>query len=100
VEGYLESAAMGLWAGLNLGLRLNGRTPSPPPPETAVGALLSHIGGVSGAKFEPMNMNFGLLPPLGQRMRDKAKAKRARAERALAALENWIDAEGGTVRPG
>lgn len=89
VEGYLESAAMGIWAGLNLALRLTGRTPPPPPPETAFGALVNHVSAGGGKTFEPMNMNFGMLPPLGVNMRDKAESKRLRSERALEALARW-----------
>jgi methylenetetrahydrofolate--tRNA-(uracil-5-)-methyltransferase len=90
VEGYLESSAMGLWAGLNLALRLTGSTPSIPPPETALGALIEHVTHSPGKKFEPMNMNFGILPPLGTRMRDKEESKRLRSVRALEALEGWM----------
>ncbi len=89
VEGYLESAAMGLWAGLNLALRLEGRTPDPPPPETAVGALVEHVAASPRRPFEPMNINFGLLPPLERRVRDKRKMREAKAARALEALEAW-----------
>lgn len=89
VEGYLESAATGVWAGLNLALRLTGTTPDAPPPETAVGALLRHVREGSGRVYEPMNMSFGILPPLGVNMRDKAQSKLLRAERALAALAAW-----------
>jgi methylenetetrahydrofolate--tRNA-(uracil-5-)-methyltransferase len=93
-EGYLESAAMGLWAGLNLALRLLGRTPDPLPLETAFGALLAHVTGSPAKPFEPMNMNFGLLPPLGVNIRDKAKVKEEKARRALEALEGWRDSWG------
>ena len=89
VEGYLESAAMGLWAGLNLALRLEGRTPDPPPPETALGALVEHVAASPRRPFEPMNINFGLLPPLERRVRDKRKMREAKAARALEALEAW-----------
>ncbi len=89
VEGYLESAAMGLWAGLNLALRRAGRTPDPLPAETAVGALVEHVVASPAKRFEPMNMNFGLLPPLGVRIRDKKKVKEAKAARALEALDAW-----------
>ena len=89
VEGYLESAAMGLWAGMNLAARLKGKTPDPPPPETALGALVKHVSEARGALYEPMNMNFGLLPPLGVNMRDKAASKALRSERALAGLDAW-----------
>lgn len=91
VEGYLESAAMGLWAGLNVALRLRGRTPEPPPPETAIGALVTHVTASARRPFEPMNMNFGLLPPLGVRLRDKARVKEEKAARALEALEAWTN---------
>lgn len=89
VEGYLESAAMGLWAGLNLALRLAGRTPDPVPPESAFGSLVTHVTASPAKSFEPMNMNFGLLPPLGVRMRDKKKVKEEKARRAVAALDAW-----------
>ncbi len=89
VEGYLESAATGLWAGLNLGLRLSGRTPEPLPPETATGSLLAHVTTRPARRYEPMNMNFGLLPPLDERIRDKRKAREAKAARALDVLGAW-----------
>jgi len=90
VEGYLESAAAGLWAGLNLGLRINGTTPDPLPPETAVGALINHAsGGSDSKKFEPMNMNFGILPALPVRVRDKKKMRLEKASRALDRLDEW-----------
>lgn len=89
VEGYLESAAAGLWAGLNLALRLAGNTPDPLPPETALGALMEHVSASPAKPYEPMNVNFGLLPPLGVNMRDKAKVKEEKARRALQALEGW-----------
>ena len=89
VEGYLESAATGLWAGLNLALRLAGNTPDPLPPETAFGSLLTHVTATPAKRFEPMNMNFGLLPPLGEHIRDKKLVKEKKAERAVGALERW-----------
>ncbi len=90
VEGYLESVAAGLWAGLNLALRLAGRTPDPLPPETALGALVTHVTASATRPFEPMNLNFGLLPPLGVPMRDKKRIKEEKAQRALAALDGWL----------
>jgi methylenetetrahydrofolate--tRNA-(uracil-5-)-methyltransferase len=91
VEGYLESAAMGVWAGLNLALRLKGKTPPPPPRETAFGALINHLGAAPAKRFEPMNMNFGILPPLAERIRDKKQAKLMRAQRAVEALTKWAE---------
>jgi len=93
VEGYLESAATGLWAGRNLALRLNKMTPDPPPRDTALGSLIAHVYSAPVKKYEPMNMNFGLLPPLGINMRDKAASKRARSQRALDALQTWLEAQ-------
>jgi methylenetetrahydrofolate--tRNA-(uracil-5-)-methyltransferase len=110
VEGYVESAAMGLVAGRLAAAELLGRAAVPPPPTTAVGALLNHITGghvatiESGAKsFQPMNANFGLFPPIsdpthdaeGKRIKGKDKTvtrKRALADRALADLDAWLAA--------
>ena len=105
VEGYVESAAMGLLAGRFAAAERQGRAPTPPPPTTALGALLAHVTGghLAGAKgsFQPMNVNFGLFPPLdapthdagGKRLKgeDRGRAKkRAIAERALRDLEAWL----------
>jgi len=87
VEGYVESAACGLWLGLSLAARLAGRELPQPPRETALGALLGHLQ--SDAKhFQPSNVNFGLTPPLAERMR-KADRKHAYPERARAAFAAW-----------
>jgi methylenetetrahydrofolate--tRNA-(uracil-5-)-methyltransferase len=113
VEGYVESAAMGLLAGRFAAAERRGCGLSPPPRETALGALLAHVTGghLEGGEdagevgkprsFQPMNINYGLLPPVpeaakrdadGRRIppveRGRAK-KRAMSERALAALETW-----------
>ncbi|MEE8295769.1 MAG: methylenetetrahydrofolate--tRNA-(uracil(54)-C(5))-methyltransferase (FADH(2)-oxidizing) TrmFO [Sphingomonadales bacterium] len=93
VEGYIESAAMGLLAGRFAAAEILGQTIPCPPPESAHGALLEHItGGHLGEKgsFQPMNINFGLMPNIEQKMR-KSERKAAKAKRALEALENWID---------
>ena len=96
VEGYVESAAIGLLAGRFAAAERLGSTPNLPPRETALGALLGHITGGGDAKtFQPMNVNFGLFPemevgklPRGQ---DRGKArKQAMARRAIAALEHWL----------
>ena len=89
VEGYVESAAMGLLAGRMAAHDLLGRDLSPPPPETAMGALVTHItGGAEAKTFQPMNVNFGLFPPIdakgGRRGRhDRYKAYTARAKTAF-----------------
>ena len=94
VEGYVESAAMGLLAGRMAAAELTGRHLAPPPPETAMGALVTHItGGAEAKTFQPMNVNFGILPPVetrdanGRRIRDKKQKKQLLAEKALAAIE-------------
>ena len=108
-EGYVESAAMGLLAGRFAAAERLGADPIPPPPTTAHGALLAHITGghietidAGPRSFQPMNVNFGLFPPLartptkgvdGSRLRGSAKAeakKRALCAQALHDLENWL----------
>ena len=90
VEGYVESAAIGLLAGRFAAAEALGRTLAEPPPTTAFGALLHHITGGADAKtFQPMNVNFGLFPELkGARGRDR---KKAMSHRALADLGLWLD---------
>jgi len=90
VEGYVESAAIGLLAGRFAVARAAGRAPVPPPATTALGGLLGHItGGASAATFQPMNVNFGLLPPLAGHVK-RAERKPALARRALADLDDWL----------
>ncbi|HYB56919.1 MAG TPA: methylenetetrahydrofolate--tRNA-(uracil(54)-C(5))-methyltransferase (FADH(2)-oxidizing) TrmFO [Alphaproteobacteria bacterium] len=94
VEGYVESAAIGLLAGRLAAAAKRGRRLAPPPVTTALGALLGHItGGADAATFQPMNVNFGLFPALETRERGRER-KRALAERALAELDVWL----GTAR--
>lgn len=95
VEGYIESAAGGLLAGINAAKLLEGKQPVVPPPTTALGALLRYISDPERRHFQPMNVNFGLLPPLGERMpRPQKKAMMAR--RALADMRQWIAEEAGS----
>ena len=86
VEGYIESAASGLCAGLNLARQLQGRALIDFPPETALGALALHIS-TENRDFQPMNINFGLLPPMPERIRGKRERYTALAMRALGCLE-------------
>ncbi len=105
VEGYVESAAMGLLTGRLAAAQALGRDLAPPPAETAIGALVEHITGghLAGSKFQPMNINYGLLPPLEAPKVDEAGVKiplkeRGRAKkrlmsiRAMESLQAWRDA--------
>jgi methylenetetrahydrofolate--tRNA-(uracil-5-)-methyltransferase len=88
-EGYVESAAIGLLAGRFLAAELRGEAIVTPPPETAFGALLGHItGGAEAETYQPMNVNFGLFPPIADKHR-KAERKGMMAARARAALTAW-----------
>ncbi|HWH18873.1 MAG TPA: methylenetetrahydrofolate--tRNA-(uracil(54)-C(5))-methyltransferase (FADH(2)-oxidizing) TrmFO [Allosphingosinicella sp.] len=88
-EGYVESAAIGLVAGRFAAAEIHGTEIVPPPQETALGALLSHItGGAEADSYQPMNVNFGLFPPLGTKSK-KADRKAAYTSRARQALEEW-----------
>ncbi|MDJ0951566.1 MAG: methylenetetrahydrofolate--tRNA-(uracil(54)-C(5))-methyltransferase (FADH(2)-oxidizing) TrmFO [Alphaproteobacteria bacterium] len=90
VEGYVESAAIGLIAGRFAAADRRGQTAGPPPPTTALGALLGHItGGAVAETFQPMNINFGLFPPPEGRIRGRER-KRALTRRALADLQTWL----------
>jgi len=86
VEGYVESAASGLVAGLGAARLLAGASPVPPPPQSMLGALCRHVAQGNPDHFQPMNAAFGLLPPLQPELRDRTARRRALAERALASL--------------
>ncbi|HEX8256065.1 MAG TPA: methylenetetrahydrofolate--tRNA-(uracil(54)-C(5))-methyltransferase (FADH(2)-oxidizing) TrmFO [Allosphingosinicella sp.] len=88
-EGYVESAAVGLLAGRFAAAELAGAELAPPPPTTALGALLGHItGGADAATYQPMNVNFGLFPPIEGRTK-KAERKLLYTSRARADLGEW-----------
>jgi methylenetetrahydrofolate--tRNA-(uracil-5-)-methyltransferase len=92
VEGYVESAAIGLLAGRFAAAERLDRSSAPPPATTAFGALLAHItGGAEAETFQPMNVNYGLFPslPPGKKTRGKDR-KQALSTRALADLETWL----------
>lgn len=89
VEGYVESAASGLVAGINAALLIQGRQPKDLPFETAHGALAHYITTADPRNFQPMNVNFGLFPPLDEKIKDKKKRNAAYAKRAIEKLEQW-----------
>jgi len=90
VEGYIESTASGLVVGIMAGLLAEGVTPAPPPAVTAIGALLKHTVDEPRAKYEPMNVNFGIVdrPPAGT---PKQRKKEVLAQRALDSIRTWKD---------
>ena len=91
-EGYVESAAIGLLAARFAVAEAHGRPLPAPPPETALGALLGHItGGAEADTYQPMNVNFGLMPPLTGTKSKKADRKKLYTERARAALQFWLE---------
>jgi methylenetetrahydrofolate--tRNA-(uracil-5-)-methyltransferase len=96
VEGYVESAAMGLLAGRLAAAEMTGRRLPPVPPTTATGALLAHItGGADARSFQPMNVNFGLFPPVPEARggrRGRAERYRAYTDRAKADWLAWLEA--------
>jgi len=87
VEGYVESAASGLIAGLQMALRMAGAETVPLPAETALGGLGHYISNSDPEHYQPTNIAFGLLPPLDRRVRGRRKRRQALAERALQALD-------------
>lgn len=98
-EGYVESAAVGLMAGLFAAWETQGKEIVPPPVETALGAMLNHITvSAESDLFQPMNINFGLMPPPpvpeGKRKIKGLDRKRAQSERATAALTQWLEQAG------
>ena len=98
VEGYTESSATGLLAGINLSRLLGGAEPVIPPPTTMMGALYRYLREADPRHFQPMNANFGLLDELEnasrELLRDKAKKREAFAERGLAHFAAWRDTHG------
>ena len=89
VEGYVESAASGFLAGIFAAAFHQGNSLQPPPPTTALGALLSYPVNASPERFQPMNITYGLFPELEKRIRKRRDRRQALAERALADLETW-----------
>jgi methylenetetrahydrofolate--tRNA-(uracil-5-)-methyltransferase len=99
VEGYVESAAIGLLAGRFAAAELLGLDITAPAPTTALGALLGHItGGATADTFQPMNVNFGLFPDLTDRARGRDR-KKALSARALLDLQPWLDKQQQSVIP-
>lgn len=100
VEGYTESAASGLLAAVNLDRIVRGLEPTLPPPTTMTGALARYLREADPRRFQPMNSNWGLVEPLEERIRDRARKRERLAERALADFRSWAaDAGLPVLRP-
>jgi methylenetetrahydrofolate--tRNA-(uracil-5-)-methyltransferase len=94
-EGYVESAAVGILAARFAAAELRGDQMPAPPSETALGAILAHItGGADAETFQPMNVNFGLMPPVAGRFK-RADRKKAYTDRAREKLAEWL----GSIPP-
>ena len=87
VEGYVESTASGCLAAMEMARRIQGKAPADFPQETAIGALALYISNESVANFQPMNVNFGIMPPLGYRVKGKRNKNAELSRRALEALD-------------
>jgi methylenetetrahydrofolate--tRNA-(uracil-5-)-methyltransferase len=92
-EGYIESSAIGLVAGLSVESYLCGRVMTPLPATTAIGAMLHYITHADQKKFQPMNINFGIFPPLTEKAPKKERGRHY-AERSLQALGDWKEKTG------
>ena len=93
VEGYVESCASGFLAGVELARRLNGQTPVDFPAETAIGALGLYVSNGSVGDFQPMNINFGIIPPLDHRVKGKRNKNAELSRRSLDILSQTIEQE-------
>ena len=91
VEGYVESIATGMLAGIFAAQSIAGKTPVAPPRASALGSLLNYITHADPKKFQPANITFDLLPPLDRKVRDRQQRRRLQCELALAELKQWVN---------
>jgi methylenetetrahydrofolate--tRNA-(uracil-5-)-methyltransferase len=99
-EGYVASMATGLLAGLNAGRKAAGRPCVVPPAETVLGGLARHVSQTEPGDFQPMNPNFGLLPRLGERVRERLRRNLLLSERSALAMKEWLSHTGLDPRSG
>ena len=91
VEGYTESLATGILAGINMGRLLRDEPPLTLPPETMLGALMNYLNTAAPKHFQPMNANFGLLPPLERKVRSRRERYALLSDRALTAMRAFAE---------
>jgi methylenetetrahydrofolate--tRNA-(uracil-5-)-methyltransferase len=94
VEGYVESIATGMQAGIHAAALVSGNTPTAPPRATALGSLVNYVTNADPKKFQPANITFDLLPPLERKIRDRQQRHRMQCELALGELEKWLTVVG------
>jgi methylenetetrahydrofolate--tRNA-(uracil-5-)-methyltransferase len=98
VEGYVESIATGLLAGINASAMATEQGPIPPPRATALGSLIYYVTNADTKKFQPANITFDLLPALEVKVKDRKERHRRQCERALNDLDRWLpDLRGAAV---
>jgi methylenetetrahydrofolate--tRNA-(uracil-5-)-methyltransferase len=91
VEGYVESASSGLSCGINCARIISGKSPVDFTDKTAIGALAHYVSGGEAGKLQPMNVNFGIMPQLSERIKNKAERYRKISQRALCVLSEKTD---------
>ncbi len=99
VEGYVESIASGLMAGITAAALASANEPVPPPRATAFGSLIHYITKADPRRFQPANITFDLLPPLETRIRDRQERHRRQCQLALSQFDKWLDQIGTTTAP-
>jgi methylenetetrahydrofolate--tRNA-(uracil-5-)-methyltransferase len=93
VEGYVESIATGMLAGMHAAALVSGETPVAPPRTTALGSLVHYITHADPKKFQPANITFDLLPPLEKKVRDRKLRHQIQCQLALKELESWLSTQ-------
>ena len=91
MEGYVESIATGMLAGINAAVLVAGETPVAPPRATALGSLVHYITAADPRRFQPANITFDLLPALAGKIRDRQERHRVQCELALKELGSWLE---------
>ena len=93
VEGYMESTASGLIAGVSMAQKINGKTLAILPKTTIIGAITRYLVSADADSFQPMNANFGILPPLDAKIKDKSLKKQEYSNRAIRDLKEYKETQ-------